>query len=328
MALGAECKITNRVVTSLKYSIATRIASSIATWIFTVAQHTRFRGVGGYSAEAFEARKEERPYPQATRESNLFRDFFSFFTSSMLESAIGDKVVLDFGCGYGGRTVDYARKTSAAFVWGVEPVQRHVDLASAYARSLNISNVAFRLCGQRDIPLPDSSVDVVVSYDVLEHVQSPVASVEEIYRVLRPGGLAFLVFPVYLGLRSHHLDYITTLPGLHWVFSAQSLVLAVNHTLALDSDMRMFGTKIQPDPQRSFDNRRYVLPMLNGLSGRHLATLFSKFIDVEIRRHVVLRSKPKLAPVTRLLSARFAPVWLQDAVTDSVSCVMRKPMQM
>src|SRR4029077_9157407 len=65
-------------------------------------------------------------------------------------------------------------------------------------------------------------------YDVLEHVRSPAVSTAELFSVLKPGGTALLVFPVYLGMRSHHLDYITSLPGLHWVFSAATLVEAVN----------------------------------------------------------------------------------------------------
>ena len=155
---------------------------------------------------------------------------------------------------------------------------------------------------------------------------SPPASVDEMFRVLRPGGTAFLVFPVYLGMRSHHLDYVTALPGLHWLFSADSLVQAVNAILDEDKDMKLFGTRRQPKPELSFDGTRRVLPMLNGLSGGHLTRLFAKFTDVQIRRHVVLRSRPRLRAATDFLSGRYSPMWLRDAVTDSMSCVLRKPM--
>ncbi len=40
-----------------------------------------------------------------------------------------------------------------------------------------------------NIPLPDHSADVVISNQVLEHVQSPEKSISEIYRILKPGGV-------------------------------------------------------------------------------------------------------------------------------------------
>jgi SAM-dependent methyltransferase len=232
---------------------------------------------------------------------------------------------LDFGSGYGGRTVEYARRGGARFVWGVEPAQLHTELSRQYARSLNVTNVDFRVCGETSLPLPDQSVDVVVSYDVLEHVASPPASVGELYRVLKPGGTALLVFPVYLGMRSHHLDYITTLPGLHWIFSAETLVSAVNSILRNDQGMMRFGTPEQPAPRKSFDNRRLVLPLLNGLSTCHLSDLFARFSILGIKRHMVLRSRPGFRVITATLAAGWAPMWLRDAVTDSLSCVLRKP---
>lgn len=303
-----------------------RFSARCAKSLLLAAQRSRFRGVGGYSTEAFAARKVLNPFPQASREASYYGDFFEFFRNTFdAKATIREKIVLDFGCGYGGRTVEYARLGGARFVYGVEPAETHTAMAQQYARSVNVENVEFRTCGQTTLPLPDSSVDVVVSYDVLEHVESPRLSVAELFRVIRPGGTALLVFPVYWGMRSHHLDYISTLPGLHWLFSAQTLVQAVNSILAGDTDMARFGTREQPSPVRGFDGRRYVLPNLNGLSGSHLKALFSSFSVVDIRRHVVLRSKPRLRKITSALAQPWAPMWLRDALTDSVSCVLRKP---
>ena len=44
----------------------------------------------------------------------------------------------------------------------------------------------------------DASIDVLVSCDVFEHVNEPVAAFREVRRVLRPGGRALLTFPVEL----------------------------------------------------------------------------------------------------------------------------------
>jgi len=162
---------------------------------------------------------------------------------------------------------------------------------------------------------------------VLEHVSSPIASIGELFRVLRPGGAALLVFSAYLGMRSHHLGYITSLPCLHWIFSADTLVEAVNAILRQDADLSRFGTRVQPTPCQSFDGRRFVLPMLNGLGGRHLRDLFRASSVVSIRRHVVLRSKPGWRVLTKTAARTWAPMWLRDGVTDNVSCILGKPLQ-
>ncbi|GAB3230066.1 class I SAM-dependent methyltransferase [Mycolicibacterium hippocampi] len=48
------------------------------------------------------------------------------------------------------------------------------------------------------IELPDESVDVVVCSHVLEHVDD-VRALDEIYRILTPGGRALLMFPIVEG---------------------------------------------------------------------------------------------------------------------------------
>jgi SAM-dependent methyltransferase len=296
------------------------IRSFIATQLILAAQRTRFRGVGGYTPAFFREHGDSRPFPQAQRECEAFRDFFAFFAGLDLAAEVRGKEVLDFGSGYGGRTVEYAR-IGAKHIIGVEIPGEHVALSRDYAESLGVNNASFLPAAvPTRIPLPDASVDVVVSYDVLEHVQSPPASMQELRRVLRPGGKAFLVFPVYFGARSHHLDYLTTLPGLHWVFSADRLVRAVNRILAAHAE---FGIPVQPAPKRSFDGSHDVLPALNGLSGKHLPVLFQDFQVLQIRRHVILRSRPAAGKAVAHF-ARLAPVWLADAVTDSVSCVLMK----
>ena len=56
-----------------------------------------------------------------------------------------------------------------------------------------------------DIPLPDSSFDVVLCTEVLEHVPEPIEALKEIARILRPGGRMLLTAPLGSGL--HQLPY-------------------------------------------------------------------------------------------------------------------------
>jgi SAM-dependent methyltransferase len=50
------------------------------------------------------------------------------------------------------------------------------------------------------LTLPDESVDVFVTQDVLEHVFSPEAAIREIHRVLRPGGCHVFTTPKHKGM--------------------------------------------------------------------------------------------------------------------------------
>lgn len=296
----------------------------VAKQIIQASQHTPFRGRGSYGSAAEHPGTSATPYLHASIEASRAADFFNFFPGNDLQARMRGADVLDFGCGYGGRTVEYATTYGAGTVVGVEPFELPVRIASGYAEHRKARNVEFRLCTQTDIPLPDESVDLVLSYDVLEHVDDPTCSMAEIRRVLRPGGFAYLVFPVYFGALSHHLDYISLVPGLHWIFSADTLVQAVNGILE-HGGMSRFGASRQPAPGISFDGRRKVLPTLNGLGGEHLRNLTSGLNPRTIARHGWIRRRRPPSRMMRILTSSRMPTRLLDAITSSISCIAQKP---
>ena len=101
-----------------------------------------------------------------------------------------DSRVLDVGCGEGAHAFRLA--THFGFrVLGLDPVQRHLDLARE-ARRDQPQEVASRVSFERGVatrlPAPDASVELVWCRDVLVHEPDPVAAHAEFARVLRPGG--------------------------------------------------------------------------------------------------------------------------------------------
>ena len=56
------------------------------------------------------------------------------------------------------------------------------------------------------LPFRDNSFDVIISLEVLEHVEQPAAVPREVYRILRPGGWFYLSCPNYLSFREVHYD--------------------------------------------------------------------------------------------------------------------------
>lgn len=67
------------------------------------------------------------------------------------------------------------------------------------------------LRGSGDYPLPDASVDLVVSYNTVEHIPDPAEAVREMVRITRPGGRVYLSFsPIYnspFGLHAYRTFY-------------------------------------------------------------------------------------------------------------------------
>jgi SAM-dependent methyltransferase len=97
--------------------------------------------------------------------------------------------VLDLGCGTGNLAVLVARTVPGSVVTGVDPDRPSLVRAARKARRLRLPMTLVRGYGQA-LPLPDESVDHVVSALALHHVEpgSRAATAGEILRVLRPGG--------------------------------------------------------------------------------------------------------------------------------------------
>ncbi|MGE0485630.1 MAG: methyltransferase domain-containing protein [Gammaproteobacteria bacterium] len=112
-------------------------------------------------------------------------------TRSIIEPAnIGvDDCVVDAGCGVGGAALDIAREHGANVI-GLTVSPRQVEIARARAASAGLDGrVRFEVadCANR-LPLPDGSVDVVVSIEAACHFADKSRFLAECRRVLRPGG--------------------------------------------------------------------------------------------------------------------------------------------
>lgn len=93
--------------------------------------------------------------------------------------------VLDVGCGQGIDLANFAR--AGARVTGVDLTPRHVELADAHLRAVDLVGTAVQ--GDAEcLPFPDETFDRVSSNGVLHHTPNMATALREIYRVLRPGG--------------------------------------------------------------------------------------------------------------------------------------------
>jgi arsenite methyltransferase len=97
--------------------------------------------------------------------------------------------VLDLGSGGGIDVLLSARRVGqTGFVYGVDMTDEMLDLARGNAAKAGASNVEFLKGLIEDIPLADSSVDVVISNCVINLSIDKPKVIKETYRVLVPGG--------------------------------------------------------------------------------------------------------------------------------------------
>lgn len=105
-----------------------------------------------------------------------------------------DGAVLDVGCG----EMPFRPLLPA----NIRYTGLDVPESVAFGMSANQEIVAF---DGKTIPLPDNSHDVLLCTEVLEHAVDPVILIEEMHRVLRPGGVLFATVP--FAARVHHAPY-------------------------------------------------------------------------------------------------------------------------
>jgi arsenite methyltransferase len=99
------------------------------------------------------------------------------------------EVVLDLGSGGGIDCFLAARKVGPqGKVIGLDMTPDMIKLARRNAKKLGATNVEFDYGEMEEMPLPDQSVDVIISNCVINLSPDKDAVFHEAYRVLRPGG--------------------------------------------------------------------------------------------------------------------------------------------
>ena len=107
------------------------------------------------------------------------------------ESFCKGKRVLDFGCGSGYGAARIAE--SAKEVWAVDVSTTAIEFAISNYSKPNIHFETIETSGQ--IPLPNGSIDVVISFQVIEHIRNAPEYLAEAARVLKNEGTLLLITP-------------------------------------------------------------------------------------------------------------------------------------
>jgi len=135
--------------------------------------------------------------------------------------------VLDVACGEGYGSALLARH--AASVTGVDISPQAIDHAKAEYASL--ANVEYLCASCTALPVESGSIDVAVSFETIEHIEAQAQFLDELARVLKPGGVLLLSCPnklEYTDKRSYvnefhvkelYREELAALVGSRWPFS-------------------------------------------------------------------------------------------------------------
>jgi ubiquinone/menaquinone biosynthesis C-methylase UbiE len=108
----------------------------------------------------------------------------------MLAELVPGQIVLDLGSGAGLDVLLSARRVApGGHAYGVDMTDEMLELAKSNAEKSGVSNATFLKGTIENVPLGDSSVDVVISNCVINLAEDKGAVIKEAFRVLRPGGL-------------------------------------------------------------------------------------------------------------------------------------------
>src|SRR4030081_2896330 len=111
-------------------------------------------------------------------------------TPTMLAQLAPGQVVLDLGSGAGLDVLLSARRVGpGGHAYGVDMTDEMLELARGNAIKSGVTNATFLKGTIENVPLPDASVDIVISNCVINLAEDKGAVIKEAFRVLRPGGL-------------------------------------------------------------------------------------------------------------------------------------------
>jgi protoporphyrinogen oxidase/SAM-dependent methyltransferase len=200
------------------------------------------------------------------------------------DASRAERVLLDIGCWTGEFLVE-AREHGWR-VHGVEPS----SWAAGIAREAGL-DVAVGELG--DLRLAESSVDVIVMTDVLEHLDDPAGSLREIRRLLVPGGLLYLTIPDagsrlarLLGQRwwsvlPMHLQYFTR-PSLTRLLRRSGFDVLDLRTHAKEFTVRYYSERVSGYSPAMSRVANRVLEVL-GIADRLIAPDFGDRMEVVAR---------------------------------------------
>jgi ubiquinone/menaquinone biosynthesis C-methylase UbiE len=214
-------------------------------------------------------------------EGYRYREYAPWMREIMEFDRHAGERLLEIGAGIGTDLAQFAK--AGAIVTDLDLSSGHLELAKENFALRGLKG-EFVLHDAEVLPFDDNTFDLVYSNGVLHHTPNTASVVDEIYRVLKPGGRALVM--VYAETSLHYWR------NLVWEIGLKEGQL----------DERSMGDIMSAVVERS-DNAA-ARPLVKVYTKPRLRALFKRFTDIEVvRRQMVHSEVPKLlsrVPVAEL----------------------------
>jgi SAM-dependent methyltransferase len=143
----------------------------------------------------------------------------------MIESGVGiaGRTLLDFGCAEGGKLLAWANEGPRVLI-GMDADFRLLRAGLELSSNSTAGHIKINLV-QNDpqgVPLRSDSIDTIICIDVMEHVERVEDVIQEWYRVLSPGGQAFVRHQHFDMPFAYHADRVLLIPWCHlWLTDSE-----------------------------------------------------------------------------------------------------------
>jgi SAM-dependent methyltransferase len=238
----------------------------------------------------------------------LYRQFYSRYAT--FEGCR----ILDLACGYGGKFAAYSR-LRPRFLCGIDHNVPVLAEAQKYSRSERTPS-EFVGGDVARLPFKDGTFDVVISDDGFDHFTRPDLVLDEIRRVLRPNGTAFVSFVPYYSRDCSHMEQYLRVPWHHVLFSRRALLEALNLIAQEEAEPGEDPARIKARAEGVFSTFRDDLSRLS-LAG------FERTLRAR-RGWRLIRLRKQCPDWARPLT--YVPV-LKELVTHAIYCVLVKDEQ-
>ncbi len=165
-------------------------------------------------------------YEKGTR--MVIDSYYSHVAEEIVAHLPGDRI-LDIGTGPGYLPIEIAKRSLSVRIIGVDLSRKLLDMARSNAAKEGLSErLTFQLGDAGRIDFEEASFDMVISTGMLHAIKDPVKVIQEMYRVLKSGGEAWIFDPARvstgadrkkwkasLNLRERFFLKIFQLSGLH-----------------------------------------------------------------------------------------------------------------